>query len=488
MSFQFTGEGAAQSHTFNFVDKAGNTNSVTVSGISIDLTKPTATVTVPPADSWGWYDAPVTVSYAPTDALSGVDGAKSDPLSFVFSSEGAAQSHTFSFVDKAGNTNTVTVSGVNIDLTKPTATVTVPAANANGWYDAPVTVSYAPTDALSGVDGAKSDPLSFVFSSEGSNQSHTFNFVDKAGNTNTISVTGINIDLTPPTGTIVVDNNALFTNNPAGSVVLSFVDPGPGSGLATMTFSTDGGSTWAPPVPYGPSATVLLSPARGSQPVLVQVTDLAGNIGAAQSAPILLDLTPPTIVAPPNQIFATADPAGTVVNYVAGTAVDNSGLPPTVTYSPTDGTFFPVGTTPVLITAVDEVGNTATASFNVIVTMAPPPPIVALAPGQDTGLSASDEITNINDPQLIASDAESPVSFAYFVAPASSLSSLSGYTGQSLPEGVYDFTAVATDGFGNSSQPSAPLQVTIDHTAPVVTAPANQSFAATTRRGRLSTS
>ena len=204
LSFQFTGEGAAQSHTFNFVDKAGNTNTISVSGVNIDLTKPTATVTVPPADSWGWYDAPVTVSYAPTDALSGVDGAKSDPLSFVFSSEGAAQSHTFSFVDKAGNTNTISVSGINIDLTKPTATVTVPAANANGWYDAPVTVSYAPSDALSGVDGAKSDPLSFVFSSEGSNQSHTFSFVDKAGNTNTISVSGVNIDLTKPTATVTV--------------------------------------------------------------------------------------------------------------------------------------------------------------------------------------------------------------------------------------------------------------------------------------------
>ena len=54
-----------------------------------------------------------------------------------------------------------------------------------------------------------------------------------------------------------------------------------------------------------------------------------------------------------------------------------------------------------------------------------------------------------------------------------------------LADGVYDFFAKATDANNNSSALSSPLLVTIDHTAPVVTAPANQSFAATSSSGAV---
>ena len=80
----------------------------------------------PSPDAYGWYNAPVTVTFLATDAQSGVVSV-TGPV--TLSAEGANQSVTGTAVDVAGNMASTTVSGINIDLTKPVTTASVAATD-----------------------------------------------------------------------------------------------------------------------------------------------------------------------------------------------------------------------------------------------------------------------------------------------------------------------------------------------------------------------
>jgi formylglycine-generating enzyme len=79
-----------------------------------------------------------------------------------------------------------------------------------------------------------------------------------------------------------------------------------------------------------------------------------------------LDTTPPVLSVPGTMSVSATSASGAIVALSGASATDNSGTP-TFTYSPASGSNFPVGTTPVTVTATDTMGNTATGSFNVTV-------------------------------------------------------------------------------------------------------------------------
>jgi alpha-tubulin suppressor-like RCC1 family protein len=84
-----------------------------------------------------------------------------------------------------------------------------------------------------------------------------------------------------------------------------------------------------------------------------------------------LDTVPPVIRRHLDRTAVATNGAGAVVNYGPALVTDNSGLAPTVTYSPVSGSLFPPGATTVAITATDAAGNIATSSFTVIVLLRP---------------------------------------------------------------------------------------------------------------------
>ena len=94
-----------------------------------------------------------------------------------------------------------------------------------------------------------------------------------------------------------------------------------------------------------------------------------GHVVTATQNVIIHDVTPPVVTCP-SDIIANATTIGNAygasVTFAATSATDNCGTP-TVTYSPASGSFFPVGTTEVTVTADDGHGNTASCTFNVIV-------------------------------------------------------------------------------------------------------------------------
>lgn len=108
------GEGANQSATGTAVDTAGNTASVTVSGLDVDLTRPVVTYN----GNAGRYtvDQTVHITCVATDALSGVAGSTCADISGPGWSFGlGSTTRTATATDAAGNTATATTSFAVVD-------------------------------------------------------------------------------------------------------------------------------------------------------------------------------------------------------------------------------------------------------------------------------------------------------------------------------------------------------------------------------------
>jgi hypothetical protein len=186
-------EGERQQVVGTAGDNAGNSATDTAS-VSIDRTAPKVTASASGnKNDAGWYKNDVTVSFSATDGLSGVASKSADKVL----GEGENQSASGSATDAAGNTGSDSVSGIDVDETKPVLS----ASFDSGWHTGDVTVTWSCTDALSGVAAG---PDNDTVTGEGDNLSSTASCTDKAGNTATKTVDGIKIDRSAPTTTASV--------------------------------------------------------------------------------------------------------------------------------------------------------------------------------------------------------------------------------------------------------------------------------------------
>src|SRR5207249_1423352 len=176
-------EGANQSVTGTATDNAGNSASATVSGINIDKTAPTisGTPTTSPA-AGGWNSSVTTVPSSSADTSSGTRSSSADATL----AEGTGQSSTGTATDKAGNSASTTVSGINIDKTAPTisgAATTSPIAA--GWYNSDVTAHFSCSDTLSGIQSCAADATL----ADGNGESSSGTATDKDGNSTSTTAT-----------------------------------------------------------------------------------------------------------------------------------------------------------------------------------------------------------------------------------------------------------------------------------------------------------
>ena len=208
------------SHTVDVkaIDNEGNKNRASVT-FTVDATAPDITITSP-SDGTIFNTTTVTVSWAGSDATSGIDhyeiridsGNWTDlelNTSYTFTnlSDG---SHTVDVkaVDNASNENTTSAT-FTVDTTAPEITINVP-SDGTTFNKTTVTVSWNSSDATSGIDHYEirmdsgnwtnvdlNRTCNFTGLSEGS---HTVDVraVDNASNENTTSV-NFTVDTTPPT-------------------------------------------------------------------------------------------------------------------------------------------------------------------------------------------------------------------------------------------------------------------------------------------------
>lgn len=254
-------EGENQAATGSCADLAGNMATDTQTNINIDLTAPQIYGTrSPDANVNGWNNEGVTVSFSCTDALSGVD-TSSDPS--TLEDEGADQSASGTCSDLAGNSVSTTVGDIRIDNTNPVVELDdVP--DTEVWYDAPVTVGYHCSDALSGPDQDFGGNLDAETQGEGTEVPATALCVDAAGNAAQTDVTYM-VDMTAP---VIATSDVVVPGLDSTGTVVKYGTP-----QWTDNLAGDGDATCAP-------ASGAIYP-TGNTTVDCTAADLAGNVGHA---------------------------------------------------------------------------------------------------------------------------------------------------------------------------------------------------------------
>lgn len=328
------------------IDVAGNTATSDGVHVKIDATDPTISWTVNGSSSLAlWYADDVTVSFTCADA--GGSGVVSCPDPVTVTGEGTNLSTTVEVSDEAGNVVGLTVDGINIDRSAPTATATLSSvANDAGWHDEVVVVQWTCADpeladgsAGSGVVACPDD----VIVADGAAQVFDATVDDVAGNTSDPSSVTVSQDTAQP----LVD--VTRTTTPS-SVTVHFACSDALSGVVEGTCPAD-------------YTVTVSSPAQ-----TYTVADVAGNETTVTVGAIVVDTTAPTITFAGN--LGTYDVADTVT--ITCTATDDgSGVrettcPDVVTGAAYD---FGLGTVSRTATATDNVGNTATATASFTVTV-----------------------------------------------------------------------------------------------------------------------
>lgn len=429
-------EGLNVTGAVTVTDLAGNSAMVTSPAFKIDRTPPTiAGVRTPLPNSNNWNNTDVTVEFTCTDAGSGL-APGSPPAATILSSEGAGQSVSGACQDLAGNSASVSVTDINIDKTKPTAGASrTPAANAAGWNNTNVTVSFTGSDSLSGIASCTPD----VTLGEGAGQSASGTCTDRAGNiSDAAAVTGINIDKTAPS----ISHSRSPAANAAGwnntNVTVTFVCSDPLSGPS-------------------PGGTVTLSAEGANQSASGSCSDQAGNSVSATVGGISIDKTPPSVAASPAPGPAWYNSAVTVgfagVDALSGIA----GCTVPVTLSADGAAQSANGACTDL---AGNVGVLAAAPYNIDTTkpvisqVTADPPVVPVNSGFTLRVTVSDAASGVDSVRYnVNGGAYSPMTAGAgaWTAPVAP-----------LPVGVYDACAKAADRAGNESAAVCALIVVYD--------------------------
>ena len=240
----------------------------------MDKTAPTITASTTNADNTpytapDWTNQNIIVHFTCSDAGSGIATCPADQ---TISAEGTLPAVQGTATDNAGNTADAFAGPFQIDKTKPTISGSrTPAANANGWNNSDVTVSFTCADNANGSTIGSDTVAGATVSSEGANQSvtNTGSCVDVAGNTaDPATVSNINIDKTAPVVAVTgVSNGASYTLGSVPAAACTTSDAL--SGVATQaTVSVTGGN---------PDGTGSFTATCGG------ATDIAGNSAAPVS-------------------------------------------------------------------------------------------------------------------------------------------------------------------------------------------------------------
>jgi hypothetical protein len=221
-------------------------------------------------DKNGWYTHPLTVTFAGSDGNSGI--ASCTTTSYAGPDAGST-SAAGTCKDNAGNVSAPASFPLKYDATPPSINATpARAADANGWYNHAVGVSFTGTDATSGIDSCT--PSTSYAGPDNATASVAGSCVDQAGNRSS-GAFALEYDATAPQATAAVarppDANGWYTH----PVAVTFSGSDALSGLGACT---------APHTYSGPD--------DGTARVDGTCQDKAGN-SASASLPLHYDATAP---------------------------------------------------------------------------------------------------------------------------------------------------------------------------------------------------
>ncbi|MBK7337305.1 MAG: HYR domain-containing protein [Saprospirales bacterium] len=282
----------------------------------------------------------------------------------------------------------------------------------------------------------------------------TWTATDDAGNEASCTVTYVVSDVENPVAMCIVQMDAVLDADGQFQLLPSMFDIGSmdNCGLVEKLVSRDG-------TDFFNSFYVNCDDAaewqNNGNPVIgyLRVWDAAGNYGTCEVEIHTYDFNPPVITCPGN-LFLANDPGlcSALVDDIAPQyTFDN--CPTTVTYTITgalvasgdddaSGHVFPVGSSTVTYTITDEVGNSASCSFLVVVADEENPVVVA----------CPDDITVENDLGECAAEVDYTVTFTDNCDDDLTLVLVKGLeSGDAFPVGTTEVLWTATDDAGNSN-------------------------------------
>jgi hypothetical protein len=334
-----------------FSDVAGNVSTAVTDGITLDGTAPTAGIVIA-GNATATASTSVTLTLSSTDATAGVSQMRfrngADPFSawetfattkaWTLPSGDASRSVSVQFNDGAGNVSGTATDSIFLDQTPPTAAVGI----LNG--------AAATNDSQVVVDAGWSDNLSGVFAIRLSNDGVTWSdwlepqstvdwtlapgeglrsvFLqsrDAALNVSAAVEDQIQVDMTLPTGTFVLNGNREYIVPTDPILAETTSDDGVGgSGVIEFRASHDGGVNWTEWLPLdGTGVIEVPRPAgRGRRTVTGQFRDLAGNLSGTSTESVHLVEDAPQNLATVKKVTGFLAPGGDVdsfeVDLVAG--------------------------------------------------------------------------------------------------------------------------------------------------------------------------
>ncbi|TVZ55206.1 putative secreted protein (Por secretion system target) [Lutibacter sp. Hel_I_33_5] len=310
--------------------------------------------------------------------------------------------------------------------------------NANQWYHVAMVMNTTRT--LVYVNGTLAGQIA-----AGISTNHGANVPLSIGSPNDASYYGekwqgdmddLRVWNTERTATEIADNrNNELTGNEVGLVGYFNFNEGSGNSVDNLAGTINGTANNSQTENW-----IDESPISGStgNMVTLTVTDVNGNSSTATANVTVVDNISPEISDPADiNVFATSA-AGAVVNYNTPIGTDNCTVTTALTAGLADGETFPIGTTVVSYTATDGSGNTATATFNVIVTGLPPEIVVPedITVNNDSGECGA--IVNYAATETVGIPAST---ITYDIEP-----------GSFFAEGTVTVTATATNPVGTSTK------------------------------------
>ena len=201
------------------LDKADNNSTTTVGGIKIDKTAPTVTATAnkSPIDVAGtdWYKDGVIFTWSASDGGSGVaTGPTPDASPFPATGTGFAASAQAT--DRAGNTGSGYVNGINVDASAPTAQFSGCPTSPLILGSAAPTITWAATDQGSGLASAASGSVALTTSTVGQKTASSPAPQDNVGHVGAAAVCTYSVIYQWRGFFQPVDNNGVFNAVKAG--------------------------------------------------------------------------------------------------------------------------------------------------------------------------------------------------------------------------------------------------------------------------------
>ncbi|TAJ48987.1 MAG: HYR domain-containing protein, partial [Chitinophagaceae bacterium] len=280
---------------------------------------------------------------------------------------------TYKATDPSGNTASCTQQIIVQDLIAPVLTGVIPGsaelqciAEVPGAPDAAVIATQF-TDNCSGtVTAVLSNTSTTGDNANGWTVTYAYTISDASGNTTIARVIYTGKDTQAPVP--VIAQLPTVTGECAATVTVP------------VAMDNCGGTI------LGTTASPLHYTAQGTYFIEWSFNDGNGNVSTQSQTVVVKDVTPPVVSCPAditvNASVIVSGQGGAYVTYAA-TASDNCGTP-VVSYSITPGSFFPIGSTPVTVTAVDAKGNTSTCTFTVTVGCVNPVISVKSVPANNT--------------------------------------------------------------------------------------------------------